>query len=134
MWKALVGLYSLFLIYVGFVYIDWSHLWLYGVAKLLVLVLLIVIQGFIQSNMYKQFLSTEIDSAYNIALKFITAIYGIVMVLLFMLMPVLWGIHNLTLVFLSTLIYLTILGSILYFGVRHEINNNKINNNKIIKK
>lgn len=122
MGSILLGLYSIFLIYIGCVYIDWRHLGIYGITKLILLIILFLIQYIINFNVYKKFIDVIIDSVYNIVVKTLTLIYGLIMSALLIFMPIQWGINNLTIVLVVTLAYITITMGILHYGIKREKN------------
>lgn len=130
----LVSLYTLFLIYIGFFYIEWGDMSIYSFTKVILLILFFSIQLFIQGNYYKNILKREVDSAYNFSLKLCTGLYGIIMLVVFILIPKVGGIHNLTLVFLITLIYITIAYAILKAAIKKEFEDSNLNKTKLSKK
>ena len=114
--KIMLTLYSLFLIYIGYEYIDWKTFTIYGLAKLLILIFIFMSQLIVHKDIYKRFIKEKIDSAYHISLKTITGIYGILMIIYLMFIPISFGIDNLTIIFVVTLTYLTISFSIIRAG------------------
>lgn len=116
MTKILLSLYSLFLIYIGYEYIDWSTFTVYSLAKLLILVFIFMSQFIVHKGIYRKFIKEKIDSAYHISLKTITGIYGILMAIYLIFIPISFGIDNITIIFVATLIYLTISFSIIHAG------------------
>lgn len=114
--EILLSLYSLFLIYIGYEYIAWNDFTVYSLAKLLILVFIFMSQFIVHKGIYRRFIKEKIDSAYHISLRTITGIYGVLMAIYLMFIPISFGIDNITIIFIVTLIYLTICFSIIHAG------------------